>query len=126
MKLISKTACFRILAALCFLSFAALPVSAETKGPITTPLDSFELGKYQYCGSDQDCVPVNNGCCDCANGGEDVAVNKERLEAFRARFDCLHVACTERASIPPCGTGVVSCISHRCHYHKREDVKFGN
>lgn len=118
--------CRVLIASTLLVLLSAGAACADAKKPIKTPLDSFELGKYQYCGSDRDCVVANNGCCDCANGGEDVAVNKERLEAFRERFDCLHVQCTMRASVPPCGSGLVSCINHRCKYHKREDVEFGN
>lgn len=83
---------------------------------LTKPLTAFELGRYQYCGADADCVLAQNGCCDCANGGEDVAVNKERLAAFRARFDCLYVNCANKEVFPACGTGVVSCVNHKCKY----------
>ncbi len=82
----------------------------------TQPLSDFELGRYQYCGSDRDCVAANNGCCDCANGGADVAVNRERLAAFEARFDCLYVSCTEKGAMPPCGSGIISCVNHKCVY----------
>lgn len=82
----------------------------------TKPLSDFELGKYQYCGDDRDCVVAQNGCCDCANGGADVAVNKDRLSAFNTRFDCLYVSCGEEEITPPCGSGVVSCINHKCRY----------
>lgn len=115
---------FYFFAAAAVALLAVSSVAAAPKGPATEPLDDFELGKYQYCGTDRDCVVATNGCCDCANGGDDVAVNKERLEAFRARFDCLHTACTERAAIPPCGSGVVSCVSHRCQYMNRSDATF--
>lgn len=82
----------------------------------TRPLSEFELGRYQYCGSDRDCVAANNGCCDCANGGGDVAVNRERLAAFEARFDCLYVSCGEKDTVPPCGSGIISCVNHKCVY----------
>ena len=66
------------------------------------PLNDFEVGKYQYCGSDRDCVAAINGCCNCVNGGVEVAVNKERLEAFRNRFDCLKAKCGKKIPRPPC------------------------
>lgn len=88
------------------------------------PLDKFELGRFQYCGSDADCIHVTNGCCDCANGGEDVAINKDYQERFRQKFDCLNVACTMRAAEPPCGSGVVSCVDHKCRYFPQE--RFAN
>jgi hypothetical protein len=85
-------------------------------GANTNPLLDFELAKYQYCGNDTDCVIAINGCCDCVNGGIEVAVNKSRLEAFRSRFDCVHVVCGLEPADPVCGSGVVSCVSHRCQY----------
>ena len=94
--------------------------SHADKKPQTTPLDKLELSAYQYCGSDSDCVYANNGCCDCANGGEAVAVNKERLKDFRARFDCMKTMCTRMAAVPACDSGVVSCIEHRCKYFPKK------
>ena len=82
----------------------------------TRPLSAFELGRYQYCGDDRDCVVVNNGCCDCGNGGQDVAINRERQKAFEARFDCMHVSCGGKEVFPLCGSGVVSCLNHKCNY----------
>lgn len=104
------------------LAFVGPVAVAEKSAKITTKLDAFELGKYQYCGQDSDCVLANNGCCDCANGGEDVAVNKLRLEEFRARFNCMDVVCTMLATEPPCGSGVVACIEHRCRYVAPTDL----
>ncbi len=88
----------------------------------TKPISGFELGKYQYCGEDRDCVPAVNGCCDCANGGEDVAVNRERLEAFRSRFECLNVSCSEKSREPVCGSGLVSCLNHKCKYFSERSL----
>lgn len=79
-------------------------------------LSKFELGRYQYCGDDRDCIIVSNGCCDCANGSPDVAINKDRLASFEARFSCVDVICGEKAADPICGSGVVSCINHKCKY----------
>ena len=100
------------------------PVKPKYEGS-TKPLSSYELGRYQYCGDDRDCMPAVNGCCDCANGGEDVSVNKERFEAFRARFSCMYVGCGEKNG-QKCGTGLVSCINHKCRYFSDRslDAKF--
>lgn len=92
------------------------PVLQLGKTGNTKAIDDFELAKYQYCGNDSDCTVAVNGCCDCVNGGIEVAVNKERVEAFHERFDCLHVECTQNVANPPCANGVVSCINHRCQY----------
>lgn len=90
--------------------------------PTSDKISEIELGRYQYCATDKDCVWVINGCCDCANGGEEIAINKKFEEIFKKRFDCLNVSCTERTPIPPCGSGVVSCINHKCKYFS--DDKF--
>ena len=65
---------------------------------------------------------VQNGCCECANGGADVAINKMHLEQFKALFACDNIVCTARAKIPPCGTGVVSCVNHECRYVQSADA----
>lgn len=82
----------------------------------TTPLPETDIREYQGCSSDSDCVVAVNGCCDCANGGQDVAVNKGRMTDFRLRFNCENIVCTQLATEPPCGSGVVTCVSHQCRY----------
>lgn len=80
------------------------------------PLEDFELGKYQYCGNDRDCIWVINGCCDCANGGKSTAINKIHFTAFNARFNCLNVTCTGNTHNTGCEEGLTSCINHKCRY----------
>lgn len=82
----------------------------------TGAISDFELARYQYCGQDSDCVVSVNGCCDCANGSAEVAVNKNRLGDFRKRFDCLKYSCGDKDADPRCANGVVSCVSHKCQY----------
>ncbi len=83
--------------------------------PSTGEISEYELSKYQYCGNDDDCIVVSNGCCDCANGSEDVSINKDKLEDFKSRFNCLNYTCSSN-SAHECADGVVSCISNQCHY----------
>lgn len=96
--------------------------------PQVNPLADVELEKYLGCQSDSDCVYVNNGCCDCANSGfygddqikiekgKEIAVNKNRMADFKARFNCTGVSCTERLGVPPCGDGLVRCIHNLCNF----------
>jgi len=93
-------------------SLSARPQASSSK----MVLSEYELGKYQYCGKDSDCAIATNGCCDCANGSPDVSVNKERLEDFRSRFSCSNIRCGSKDAYPTCGSGLVSCISHKCEY----------
>ncbi|MCC6220765.1 MAG: hypothetical protein IT291_05950 [Deltaproteobacteria bacterium] len=121
MKTIFKSVAILILSCLVPLNFVWGDV--EDDGKTAEPLSQFELGRYQSCGEDADCVKAVNGCCDCANGGQDVAVNKDRYDDFRARFDCVEVMCTELGGVPACGSGVVSCVSHKCRYVELSDAK---
>ena len=83
------------------------------------PLPAKDLVEFQKCGSrDVECRPVTNGCCDCANTGthesglsvqqgEQIAINWHALSAFREKFDCSKVSCTEMAA--PCTVGQAEC-----------------
>lgn len=82
--------------------------------PVSTPLREEETLAYRFCEADSDCLFVNNGCCDCANGGEGLAIHKDQRTAFQERFDCSNVACTEMAR--DCGNGTVSCVEGICQY----------
>jgi hypothetical protein len=96
--------------------------------PQVNPLPDLELEKYLGCQSDIDCVYVNNGCCDCANSGfygddqmriekgKEIAVNKNKMADFKARFNCAGVSCTERLGVPACGDGIVTCKNNLCNF----------
>lgn len=83
---------------------------AETKEKSTVALSETALNKYQYCGSDADCIVVRNGCCDCEAFA---AINKEHQKAFEAEFDCLKASCPT-TNPTSCAQGVVSCVEHKC------------
>ena len=80
------------------------------------PMPEAETRTYRACTSDADCVYTHNGCCDCVNGGQDLAVNRAQHDAFRAKFACAAVGCTEMAG--DCGQGRVSCEQNVCTYHR--------
>jgi hypothetical protein len=86
--------------------------NAETK--LKSPMPASELAAYQACAGDQDCVWFTNGCCDCANGGVETAVARNRHAELKARFDCANVPCTSRGREVECGTGTVACANARC------------
>lgn len=79
-------------------------------------LSESETLKYKDCQRDGDCMYVQNGCCDCANGGKDDAINKDKLIEFEANFDCTDVSCTLIGADPPCGLGTVECRFNKCEY----------
>ena len=100
------------------LTLAVLPLLllACGKQKVKQPLSADDLQKYQVCQTDADCVYANNGCCDCANGGQAIAVNKALLDKFQQLFDCDLVACTLMAAVPPCDAGLASCQDQVCVY----------
>lgn len=81
-------------------------------GPLS---DSLTL-QYKDCQKDEDCMWVQNGCCDCANGGKDDAINADRYSDFLENFDCSKVTCTMMEANPSCGTGSFSCNTGKCEY----------
>jgi hypothetical protein len=92
---------------------AALLAACSAK-PQTGPLPDAELAPYQACATDADCTWITNGCCDCANGGTEIAVARGQEAAFRARFECTNLPCTTIGRTPECGTGTVACERARC------------
>jgi hypothetical protein len=96
------------------------PVSPDAGGPMS---DSETL-QYRGCAQDLDCIYVQNGCCDCANGGEDIAVEVTKLTEFMEKFDCTNVACTMIAATPACGTGTVACKTGLCEYTAAVETPF--
>ena len=91
---------------------------STSRGPNRAPLPDAETRDYRSCREDSECVWVKNGCCDCANGGEDIAVHRDQTAAFAARFDCAGAVCTTRGREPGCGTGTVACQSGLCVYRE--------
>jgi hypothetical protein len=81
---------------------------------LRTPMPVAELDQYRACVRDDDCVWVTNGCCDCANGGIEVAIARSQKAAFEARFDCSNLPCTRRGREIECGTGSVACENALC------------
>lgn len=95
--------------------------------PQVNPLPGSKLSQYQQCQSDNDCTYVNNGCCDCANSGsyrdsirvkkgEEIAINANKINEFKAEFNCSDVSCTQLARIPNCGNGFVRCKNNQCNF----------
>src|SRR5262245_7217641 len=96
--------------------FGACSGENEQAPLATAPLPEPETRRFRACGVDGDCTFVNNGCCDCANGGEEIAINRDMVGAFRAQFDCAHASCTMVGRSPPCGCGIASCVGGLCEY----------
>lgn len=80
-------------------------------------MSAAEALAYRGCVTAGDCVYVTNGCCDCVNGGEDMAVNRGLVDAFRGNFSCSG-RCTMIGALPACGSGAVACEDGLCVYHR--------
>jgi hypothetical protein len=87
------------------------PPVSKLEGPMPEQLTL----EYRTCETDADCGLALNGCCDCANGGHDIAVSRTKLVAFNARFQC-GSGCTERGG--QCGDGTIACKDKLCTYSK--------
>lgn len=77
------------------------------------PLPEPETRAYRACTHADECEYVTNGCCDCNNGGADLAVRRDMKAEFRKRFVC-DQPCTVVG--PLCGQGTVSCEQGLCTY----------
>ena len=93
-------------------------------GGVSSSSSAVDVGKlgreetltYRTCTQDTDCIYAQNGCCDCANGGEAIAVKMSKLVEFEALFNCEKIVCTEIAANPPCEQGTVKCESRVCEF----------
>lgn len=94
-------------------STACAPCRAPTAEKLSAPMEEPLTRKYRACAVDADCVLALNGCCDCANGGQDIAVRRDQAAAFEARFHCTG-ECNEMAG--DCRQGTVRCEDQLCTY----------
>lgn len=92
------------------LIFAALTAHA------TPPLSPAELAKYQDCTTDEDCVYVQNGSCDCNNGGMGNAINRKYVADFKKLFEKTECTDIKGAS---CTSGLPRCEQNKCLYYAR-------
>lgn len=78
-----------------------IPTTLIRNGKFTTK----EMKQYQECENDSDCVYVQNGFCDCANGGEEQAIHASKEDEFNSIFQSRPFRCTKIARELPCGVG---------------------
>ena len=82
-------------------------------------LEREETLQYRTCTQDTDCIYAQNGCCDCANGGESIAIKITKLIEFEALFACENIVCTELSAVPACDQqGTAKCESGICEFVK--------
>jgi hypothetical protein len=84
------------------------------------PLVPPEPDAMFVCGTNEDCVVIELGCCDHCNGGSLLAVNLASMDAAHDRFrqsDCAGVDCSERGCgwdyEPVCDRGTCARLEQR-------------
>ncbi len=82
------------------------------EGRRSAPLPASKYKKHQFCRHTADCVRVDNGCCDCANGGDTIAIHRKFEAKFRAQFKCDGIACPQKAG--DCGFREPECKDNVC------------
>jgi hypothetical protein len=106
--------CFMLLTAWVLIATACARSPAPTSRT-SEPLEEHFTLDYRACTVDTDCVLALNGCCDCANGGQDIAVARDKAAEFKARFHCAG-PCTEIGG--NCGHGTIACENKLCVYRE--------
>jgi hypothetical protein len=95
--------------------FAALALAAcSHRGPaaFSGPRGAADLAPFQACDDASECIRVDNGCCDCANGGSTVSINRKFEKEFRSLFDCRGVICSQK--VGACLYREPQCDGGRC------------
>lgn len=92
--------------------YAVLSTTALILSVDAMRLTRYELSLMQKCNTVDDCVAVNYGYCDCANGGGLYGINKTSVSAFEATFPTQN-GCTEMGSEVPCDEGALRCTEER-------------
>lgn len=77
-----------------------------------------EMRQFQECETDSDCAYVQNGFCDCANGGEEQAVHVSKQDEFNSIFQSRPYRCTKMTRGIPCGigAGVICNARNLCEF----------
>ncbi len=74
-------------------------------------------GEDDYsCETDEDCVKVDAGCCGCNEGGEAIAIHKNRQSSWEAQLqeNCSDVMCPQVISNHPSCEKEAVCVNNEC------------
>ena len=69
------------------------------------------------CEQDIDCIPITEECCDCNQGGRQIAINRKYYkDGLDERSDqCLLASCQNAVSTHiSCTKGKATCVSGQC------------
>lgn len=98
-----------------FLTACASTATSENK-----PLGTNALKQYQACSHADQCIRVDNSCCNCANGGETISINRKFEVPFRQQFPCRMVVCSQKAG--DCIFRVPNCVKGFCELIALKDA----
>ena len=79
------------------------------------------LDEWKVCSQDLDCVETQKGCCNCANGGIQMAINKQYLDEWQNILDnsCQDVGCLAFVN---CKQGRVVCEDNKCAFKEIVEI----
>ncbi len=77
------------------------------------------LDEWKVCSQDLDCVETQEGCCNCANGGIQMAINKQYLDEWQNILDnsCQDVGCLAFVN---CKQGSIICENDKCKFKEEK------
>jgi hypothetical protein len=76
--------------------------------------------EWKNCSEDSDCVEIHADCCECNNGGTQIAINNQYLEEWKnaIKTKCQDMAC---ATVYNCKEGKAICENGKCAF--KEDME---
>jgi hypothetical protein len=100
------------------------PSRAERAVELVGALPERDLVRFQRCARDEDCTWTTNGCCDCANGGNEIGIARSQETSFKKSLACAtkNIPCTMMAIEPACGTGEIKCEASRCVFRSSTEL----
>ncbi len=77
--------------------------------------------QWKACSYDSDCAETQKACCDCHNGGEQGAINRQYLNGWKdiIKNKCQSIDCI---SLENCMSGKVICENNKCEFAMRTEM----
>jgi len=77
---------------------------------------------WMQCEKDNDCVETKINCCDCYQGGEQVAINRKYFDTW---YSLLNKNCDQEEclDVDNCTEGKISCQNHLCRFVALEEIE---
>ena len=71
--------------------------------------------KEHYCETDDECILIQAGCCNCNMGGSNTAINNKYTDWWNTKlsFSCKNAVCSAVIN-DKCNDDVARCVNHTC------------